>query len=98
MAKYVGKFYKFKCPDCDSRFEKFMWVENGVQEGVTCPGCAIHLKHNITTADVNQPNEAPMINVRENWKKKIPQEFKEFLDGPFRERHGDAAKIDIHGD
>lgn len=98
MARSLGKFYKFRCPECDYRFEAFMWVNDGIQEGVDCPGCDTLTEYNTSTADVNRTQEAPRVNVRENWKKKVPQEFKEFLDGPFRERHGSDAKIDIHGD
>lgn len=96
MARQSAKFYKFKCTECDERFEKLMWTHDGVQQGVNCPACDTHLTYTKETADViKQFGEGPMLNRRENWKKKVPSEFKEWMETSFAERHGMENTINM---
>lgn len=93
----TAKFYKFKCTECPEKFEKLMWTIDGEQQGVKCPSCDTLLKYNKDTADVPEQKgqKGPMLNRRENWKKNVPSEFKEWMEGPFAKRHGTDAKINM---
>lgn len=96
MAKEIAKFYKFKCLECDERFEKLMWTKDGEQQGVNCPSCDHFMLYTKETADVKQPlGAAPAIHLREKWKKKIPGDFREFIEGPFAKRHGTENTINM---
>lgn len=99
MASQVAKFYKFKCVECDERFEKLMWTVNKVQQGVNCPACDNHMLYSTETADVQQNiGEAPSVHTREKWKKKIPTEFRDWMETSFAQRHGTENTINMRDD
>ena len=100
MSKSMFKHYKFNCPECNEFFEKGMWTKpDGEQEPVTCPSCKFEMGYNSETQDKREISQhgtqSASLNMRENWKKKIPGEFKEFMEGPFAKRHGTEQTINM---
>lgn len=92
-AKY--KQYDFVCSGCSEKFTKGMWYnKNGDAEGVACPSC----KAMNYEPFVEERNSSAMINTRtgEDWTKKIPGDFKDFM-GTFAKRHSKYGRtIDDH--
>ena len=94
MAKSVFKHYDFQCDECSAKFNKGMWITaDGAQEGVTCPECEKQLFH---TPDTD--GTPFMVNRREKWKKKIPGEYKEWMETTFAKRHGTEQTINMRDD
>lgn len=96
MSRTVYKHYKLKCKNCDilqekekllSSNEDFENVSNDECESDDCNSKEFYVVYG------NENGAGVMINSRENWKKKVPGEFKEWLDGPFSKRHGRGQTI-----
>ena len=102
MGKSIFKHYKFQCTECSEYFEKGVWTNpDGTQIPIECPNnnCKHEMTWNEETQDKREmPKhgaQSASINMRENWKKKIPGEFKEFMEQSFTKRHGDEQTINM---
>lgn len=94
MAASRFKHYKFKCPECGEEFEKGMWTSaEGKQDGVNCPSCKVHMEYTEETKP-----QLPMIAMREKWKRKIPGEFRDWMENDFSARHGTDQTINMRDD
>lgn len=84
MANATYKAYDFVCESCSESFKKGMWYDkNGEPEGTECPKCS----HRNFTPFVEERGTATAFNVRgEDWTKKIPGDFKDFMSS-FAKRH-----------
>lgn len=82
MTVSTFKKYGFKCTDCDHAFDAMMWVEDGVPKGKPCPMCST-LQMPVMTDD---SGARIMINTKEDWTKKVPTGWSNFL-GEFEKRH-----------
>lgn len=90
MSKQVYKFYDFKCQECTEEFNKGMWSKGSEQDGVNCPSCDVKVFYE-AAPEVN----APMLNTRENWKKKIPSDYKKWMETTFTKRHSSDSNINM---
>lgn len=77
------KHYDFKCTACSHEFRKGMWINReGQPEGSKCPECS-DLQFPVLTD--NQGHRI-MINTQQDWTKKIPNDWSDFLQ-TFEKRH-----------
>ena len=100
MSKSIFKHYKFNCPECDAFFEKGVWTNpDGKQTPIACVKCNYEMIWNGDTQDKREMpkhgSQSASINMRENWKKKIPGEFKEFMEQSFSKRHDGEQTINM---
>ena len=100
MSKSIFKHYKFNCPECNDFFEKGVWTNpDGEQTPIECPNCKYEMTWNGETQDKREMPKhgaaSASINMRENWKKKIPGEFKEFMEQSFAKRHDGEQTINM---
>lgn len=83
--------YDFACESCKKEYSDMMWVNRGEPTGVKCPSCET-LNMPITKVAVN----GVMINKREDWTKKLPGGWTDFLSS-FEKRHSKyGRKINSH--
>jgi NAD-dependent SIR2 family protein deacetylase len=79
----IYKQYNLVCNDCEHEFKTGLWKRDGEFENPpSCPKCE---SDNISEYQKNSYS-GPMINTREDWKKKLPGGYKEFM-GEFKKRH-----------
>lgn len=103
MSKSIFKHYKFNCPECNEFFEKGVWTNSdGNQTPIKCVKCDFEMTWNGETQDKRElPKHgaaSAVINSREKWKKKIPGEFRDWMEGPFSKRHGSEQNINMRDD
>lgn len=103
MSKSIFKHYKFQCPECKEYFEKGLWINSdGQQEPIECPtkDCNATMIYEDSTQDKREmPKhgaQSASINLRENWKKKIPTDYKQWMEESFTKRHGSEQTINMN--
>lgn len=90
MSTSSYKNRNFECYKCVHQYKAFAWDKEGILESIpVCPKCE---SNESVVQCAEEQSHAPMVNYRENWKKKVPGEFKDFL-GTFRKRHGRSNTI-----
>ena len=85
------KHYNFLCSDCNKQFKVGAWLKDGI---LSIPSCSFCQSINvIVDEDTKKYQSGPMINTREDWKKKIPTQHKEFM-SEFKKRHGKNTTLE----
>ena len=73
--------YEFECTKCQHAFSDMMWINHGVPAGKACPNCS-----DIQLPVVTEAGQRVMINTLEDWTKKVPGGWSDFLT-KFEKRH-----------
>lgn len=80
----------FFCEDCKHEFEEYMWTKDGEPAGVNCEKCKTKLM------PINRPSKVAPHVIKEDWTKKVPTGWSDFL-GEFSKRHSkNGATINTH--